>query len=130
MMLKEIGSDKYGRLIQQHISQAAYLAGLVEATPELELLAPCASNIVCFRFRGPGDAGAGDPDHERRLNALNDALIMRLQADGIAVPSSTTLKGKLAIRVCCVNHRSRREDYDVLIRETVRLGRALAAQSQ
>ena len=54
MSLKEHGIEKYGRLIAQNVAQARYLAELVEATPDLELLAPVDLNIVCFRFN-PGD---------------------------------------------------------------------------
>jgi glutamate/tyrosine decarboxylase-like PLP-dependent enzyme len=119
MMLKEIGVEKYGRLIAQNIEQARYLTRLVEASPALELLAPTASNIVCYRFTAPGL-------DESALNALNEELVMRLHEQGTAVPSTTLLKGKLAIRVCCVNHRSRHEDFDLLVQETLRLGGELA----
>jgi glutamate/tyrosine decarboxylase-like PLP-dependent enzyme len=62
------------------------------------------------------------------LNKLNDEILLRLQEEGIAVPSSTTLRGKYAIRVAITNHRSRREDFDTLVRETLRIGREIAAQ--
>ncbi len=118
MGLKAEGTDKLGRLIQQNVDQAAYLAARIDATPELERLAPVPLNVVCFRDRGEG---RGDP------NELNRALLVRLQEEGIAVPSHTTLDGRFAIRVAIVNHRTRREDLDLLVRETVRLGRALQA---
>jgi glutamate/tyrosine decarboxylase-like PLP-dependent enzyme len=38
MTIKEQGTEKYGRLIQQNIDQAHYLARLVERSPELERL--------------------------------------------------------------------------------------------
>jgi aromatic-L-amino-acid decarboxylase len=44
MTIKEHGTDKYGRLIQQNIDQAQYLALLVEAAPELELALPVLLN--------------------------------------------------------------------------------------
>jgi glutamate/tyrosine decarboxylase-like PLP-dependent enzyme len=54
MSIKEHGIDKYGRVIQQNIKQAQYLAELVEAAPELELVAPVPLNIVCFRYCADG----------------------------------------------------------------------------
>ena len=54
MSLKEHGVHKYGRLIQQNIDQARYLAELIEAAPELELVAPVTLNVVCFRYVAPG----------------------------------------------------------------------------
>jgi hypothetical protein len=50
---------------------------------------------------------------------------MDLQERGIAAPSSTVRDGRYAIRVANVNHRSRRDDFEVLVRETVRLGQAI-----
>ena len=108
MGLKEHGLNKFGRLVQQNCDQAQYLAGLVEATPELELLAPVASNVVCFRFRVPGLP-------EEALNELNGKLPMMLMGMGVAMISDTRLRGRVALRVCVVNHRSRREDFDLLV---------------
>ncbi len=108
MGLKEHGLSKFGRLVQQNCDQAQYLAGLIKATPELELMAPVASNVVCFRFRV---AGLSD----EVLNELNSKLPMMLMGMGVAVISDTKLKGRVALRVCVVNHRSRREDFDLLV---------------
>jgi len=119
MSLKEHGTQKYGRLIQQNVDQARHLAALVEAAPDLQLLAPVPLNIVCFRFIVDGRDDA-------ILNRLNEELLIQLHESGIAVPSSTTIDGKYALRVAITNHRSRREDFDVLVREVVRLGKDLA----
>src|SRR5690606_13319872 len=50
MALKQQGAKKFGRLIDQNIQQAHYLAEQVNAHPELRLMAPAPLNIVCFRF--------------------------------------------------------------------------------
>ncbi len=123
MSIKEHGLDKYARIIEQNVAQCRYLTALVEATPELELLAPTALNIVCFRY-----VAAGMSDEQ--LNALNHELLIQLQEAGIAAPSSTTLNGRFAIRVANTNQRSRREDFDLLVREVVRFGKTLAATSR
>lgn len=122
MSIKEHGIEKYGRMIEQNIAQARYLAQLVDNTPELERLAPAPLNIVCFRFK------AAHLD-KQALNKLNEELLIQLHEQGIAVPSSTLLNGNYAIRVANVNQRSRREDFDVLVRETVRIGKSLVAQA-
>jgi len=36
------------------------------------------------------------------------------------------LNGKYAIRVAITNHRSRREDYDILVRQVIEIGQELA----
>lgn len=115
MALKEHGLDKFRRLIRQNIAQARYLAALVEKQPSLELLAPVSLNVVCFRF-------TSTHLDENALNELNRELLMRLHEAGIAVPTSTVLQGKYALRAAITNHRSRKEDFEVFVRETVRLG--------
>jgi aromatic-L-amino-acid decarboxylase len=119
MSLKEHGVDKYGRLIQQNIAQARYLADLVGAMEQLELSAPVPLNVVCFRYIQAGL-------DEAALNALNKEILVELQEGGIAVPSGTTLQGRYVLRVGITNHRSRREDFEVLVQEVIRIGRRLA----
>lgn len=115
MELKHAGAAKLGRLIEQNVEQAAYLAALVEAAPRLDLLAPVALNIVCFRFFEPGVA-------DERLDSLNEELLMRLHESGVAVPSGTHVRGRYALRCAITNHRSRREDFAVLISTVERIG--------
>jgi aromatic-L-amino-acid decarboxylase len=119
MSLKEHGSHKYGRLIQQNIDQARYLAELIDAAPELELAAPVTLNVICFRYIRPSLDDAG-------LDALNKEILVELQEQGIAAPSGTTIRGKHVLHVAHTNHRSRREDFDILVREVIRIGKELA----
>jgi aromatic-L-amino-acid/L-tryptophan decarboxylase len=120
MSFKAHGVDALVRLVEQNVAQARHLAARVEASPSLELLAPVALNVVCFRY-APADL----PEAER--NAVNEEILLRLQEDGIAVPSGTVLGGRYALRAAVVNHRSRREDFDVLADAVERIGREVAA---
>jgi aromatic-L-amino-acid/L-tryptophan decarboxylase len=123
MALQEHGFRKYGQLVEQNVRQASYLASLVKDSAELELLAPVPLNIVCFRYTVPGW-------DEPALAALNQEILADLQESGVAVPSSTLLGGRFALRVAICNHRSRREDFDLLVREVLRLGRGRAEKPQ
>lgn len=115
MTLRAQGSDLLGQHIARNITQAAYLASLVDAADDMELLAPVPLNIVNFRYlRAKLDDAA--------LDALNRQILVRLQEDGIAVPSGTVVRGKYAIRVAITNHRSRDEDFNLLVNEVRRLG--------
>jgi aromatic-L-amino-acid/L-tryptophan decarboxylase len=120
MSIKEHGLDKYARMIRQNVEQARYLAGLVEAAPDLELVAPVPLNIVNFRYRGRGNAD------DETLNGINREILMQLHESGLAVPSNSILRGRYAIRVANTNHRSRREDFDLLVRTVQRIGADLA----
>lgn len=115
MGLKEHGILKYGRLIQQNIDQAQYLADLIKSTPEVELLAPVPLNIVCFRY-------ISNSLTDSLLNDLNRELLLRLQESGVAVPSNTMIDGSYALRVAITNHRSQRRDFDILVENVVRIG--------
>jgi aromatic-L-amino-acid decarboxylase len=120
LSLKEHGIEKYARLIRQNVEQAGYLAGLVRESPELELLAPVPLNVVCFRYTGgrPGRAGA-------ELDELNQRILFELHERGVAVPTNALIEGRFALRVAIVNHRSRREDFDVLVDAVRRIGREI-----
>jgi aromatic-L-amino-acid decarboxylase len=120
MSIKEHGSLKFGRLIQQNIDQAHYLAELVEQHPSLELMAPVPLNVVCFRFTVQGYR---DPD----LDDLNQKILVELQEGGLAVLSGTRIHGKFVLHMAHTNHRTRWEDIDILVNEVVRLGHLLNA---
>jgi aromatic-L-amino-acid decarboxylase len=104
------GADRLGAVISRTCALARQLARKIEATPALELLAPVELNIVCFGYR------AADAD------LVNAEIVGDLHESGIAAPSTTTLRGRLAIRAALVNHRTEPRDLDALIEATVRFG--------
>jgi aromatic-L-amino-acid decarboxylase len=112
--LKVYGSERLGRMISGTCALARELAQRIAVIPELELLAPVALNIVCFRYR------CADAD---RVNA---EIVIALQESGIAAPSTTTIGGKLAIRAAIVNHRTTAVDLDALLEATLGYGASLS----
>ncbi len=120
MALREHGIEAFGRLVDQNIAQGQFLTALISAEPLLELVAPTNINIVCFRYN-PGILTGS------LLKALNTEIMIRLQEQGTAVVSDTTIRGEHCLRVAINNHRTVRDDLQLLVRETVRLGNAIAA---
>lgn len=116
MSLKEHGREKYARMIAQNNRQAEYLADLVNRHPELELTAPVSMSITCFRMIHSGYS-------ESQLSGLNREILLRLQEEGIASPSSTILNGKYTLRIANVNQRTKMEDMDLLVSEALRIGK-------
>jgi glutamate/tyrosine decarboxylase-like PLP-dependent enzyme len=108
--IKANGVEKLGAVISRTCAQAQYLKHCIENEPALELLAPVALNIVCFRYRSE------NPDE------LNREIVADLQESGIAAPSTTTVNGCLAIRAAIVNHRTGTSDIDALIRAVMAFG--------
>ena len=102
------------------MAQIQYLCRLVDEEPVLERLAPAPMNILCFRYL---------PQNQPQTAAdeINKELLMQLQEKGIAAPSSTRLEGHFALRVANCNHRSRRSDFELLVREVKRLGAQIEA---
>ena len=77
-------------------------------------------NICCFRRTAPDLEAAA-------VDALNDEIVVRLQLEGIAAPSTTVVNGRNAIRVNITNHRTTRADLVLLVREVDRIALQLLA---
>jgi glutamate/tyrosine decarboxylase-like PLP-dependent enzyme len=114
--IKTYGAEKLGESIANTCALAQYMKQRIALLPQLELLAPVALNIVCFRYRC---------DNADQVNA---SIVVALQESGIAAPSVTMLSGQTAIRAAIVNHRTTQEDIDALLRETIVQGEALTAK--
>ena len=107
--LKVYGTAQLGSAISRTCALAEYLKSRIEQTACLELAAPVQLNIVCFRYRGS--------------DALNAEIVADVQESGIAVPSSTTIDGRLSIRAAIVNHRTQPRDIDALVEAVVKFGK-------
>ena len=93
---------------------AQYLKSCIQNNPKLELLAPVALNVVCFRYL------ASEADD------VNRQIVADLQESGIVAPSTTTVNGRVAIRAAIVNHRTGRKDIDALVEAVTAFGSARA----
>ena len=118
--MKEHGLERLGRKIADNCRQAEWLAERIGDHSNLELLAPVALNIACFRFVDRGLA-------EAEFDQINSDIVVTLQENGIAAPSTTRLGGRLAIRVNITNHRTTTADLEILISAILRIGKKLAA---
>lgn len=116
--IQEFGAARLGQVVDANISQAAYLANRVSSSDPLELLSYDGLNICCFRYTRPGLS-------EAELDSFNERLVIALQMDGVAAPSTTRIGEKLAIRVNITNHRTRHEDMDILLQAVLAFGRDL-----
>lgn len=112
--LKTHGVDAIAEVVERNISQAQYLKARIEAEDKLELLAPVALNIVCFRY-----------DFRYESNAKNARIVVDLQESGLAAPSSTIIDDVTAIRVNLTNHRTRESDLGMLVNAVLEMGKEL-----
>jgi aromatic-L-amino-acid decarboxylase len=114
--IKAYGAERLGAVISKTCLLARYLKQRIEDEPVLELLAPVALNIVCFRHRGD------------RADDLNRNIVADLQESGIAAPSTTTVNGCLAIRAAIVNHRTNSKDIDDFLQAALEFGSARSSR--
>jgi len=89
---------------------ADHLAARVASEPEMETWEPRGLSIVCFRVV-PGRL-RGD---EAALDALNRAVLTRVQLGGRAFVTGTVVRGRFWLRACIVNHRTTEADVDALV---------------
>nr|WP_249208555.1 pyridoxal-dependent decarboxylase [Acetobacter okinawensis] len=104
--LAGFGTDRLGQVVTQSCALACGLAGQVQTSAHLQLLAPVTLNVVCFRVVTP---------EVEDLDWLNGELVKDLQVSGIVAPSTTRIGGVLAIRVALVNHRTTEADVTILL---------------
>jgi glutamate/tyrosine decarboxylase-like PLP-dependent enzyme len=101
------GREGYAAMVERHVALASYLANLVEAATDFELLGSGLC-IVCFRYAPPG----ADPS---TLDALNAALGERLVDDGRVFAGTTRYNGMTAFRPAIVNWRTTEADVELLL---------------
>ena len=116
--LQVYGTEKLGKIISQTCDLAQYLVQQIAQHPSLELLAPVALNVVCFRYCGNTTMLVD----KHSIDDLNRDIVADLHESGLAVPSTTTIRGQLAIRVAIVNHRTDRHAIDVMLDAVLALG--------
>ncbi len=123
MCLKEFGLNKYRKLIAKNIEQAVYLGNKVIEHDQLELMTPVTMSVVCFQY-------VNESLNKELTDKINQEIIIQLQENGIASPSSTILWGKYCIRVCIVNHKTKKNDLDEFIFWIIKTGNKIMEEMQ
>ncbi len=120
MSIQTFGTSAFRRAVAHAIELADRAEARVKASPVLELLSPASLGIVCFRFR-PGPAV-----EDAKLEALNERIQGRVIESGTAMMSSTRLKGRYALRLCILSHRTTWRDVEETLAAVEAFGRELA----
>ena len=85
--------------VRRHIDLARYLEQIIEASPDLELLAAGPLTAVCFRYVPASMRG-----DDQSLNPLNQAITEDLQVEGRAFLAGTDIRGRFALRSCALHY--------------------------
>lgn len=119
------GVDGFRSQIGQDIRLIKYMAKLIEATPDLVLVAEPDLSIVCWRVEP--DCLRGD---EEALNKLQAQVIEELEKHNIAFLSKAKLHGgKIALRACVVNFRTTAADIEETVSASAKFGKLAASQA-
>ncbi len=97
------GTDQLGAVMAHTCALAQTMKQRLQIYPDLELMAPVALNIVCFRYRCDN------------ADAINAEIVVDLHESGIAVPSVSKFHGHTVIRAAIVNHRATESGIDALL---------------
>ncbi|MEO6527769.1 MAG: aminotransferase class V-fold PLP-dependent enzyme [Gemmatimonadaceae bacterium] len=127
LALRQVGRNGYVRMISDDMRLSRRLHELVSAHPELEPFTQGLS-ISTFRYVPPElRAGVGATDVEARLNAMNEALLDRIQSSGELFVSNAVIRGRYVLRACIVNFNTATIDIEAVPEIVARLGREVAA---
>ncbi|MFC1434381.1 aspartate aminotransferase family protein [Streptacidiphilus sp. N1-3] len=109
------GRDGIARDVAHCTAMARRLGELVDAAPDLELLAPVETSITAFRYAAEGVS-------EELLNRVNQALPVAIQQRGRTFATGTVLDGREALRACLINPAVAEDDLAVLVEEARTVG--------
>jgi aromatic-L-amino-acid/L-tryptophan decarboxylase len=118
LALRQAGRSGYESMIREDCRLARLAFDLADADPELEA-ATYGLSIATFRY-----APEGVPEEE--LDALNEALLARLERDGEVFLSNAVVDGRYVLRLCIVNFRTTEEDIRALPEIVRRVGAEVA----
>ncbi len=122
MTLLGYGARKLRAAIDENIQTMRYLGRLLDEAEDFERLIPVRLSLVCFRYLGTSLEPGRD---EIELDALNDAIFRRVEAQGRVAIGRVRIHGRTALRACCVKYRTEPEHVRYLVTVIREAGLAL-----
>jgi glutamate/tyrosine decarboxylase-like PLP-dependent enzyme len=101
MSIQVFGMAAFRRAVASGIDLAKRAEEYVRASDVLQIANPASLGIVCFRV----NPRAHDLD-DARLEQVNEGVQARVIDAGIAMMSSTRLRGLYSLRLCILNHNT------------------------
>jgi aromatic-L-amino-acid decarboxylase len=101
MVIRAFGADGLAARLRQQMAMAREFASWIDDAPDWERVAPVPFSLVCFRYAPHGTS-------EAERDALNAAILERVNASGKAYLSHTKLNGRYVLRLAIGNLRTER----------------------
>ncbi len=109
MQLRYFGLSGLRARLQEHIELAQELAGWIDDDPDAEVLYGVPFGTVCFRLRPRRFAGReGEAEVAPAIDALNEAVMNRVNDSGEIFLSHTKIEGTFVLRLVVGNLRMER----------------------
>ncbi len=118
MSVQVFGMAAFRDAVAQGIELAQRAERYIADSPVLRVTTPASLSIVCFRI-DPDGATVG----ERDLDEINRNVLARMFWDDQAFLSSTSLRGRFALRMCIINHTTTWDDVRATLEAIERFGR-------
>jgi glutamate/tyrosine decarboxylase-like PLP-dependent enzyme len=125
MSLKHIGVERYRQLLERDVELVEYLDRLVRNSDEFEPLCRPVLQMYCFRFL----PRSGKRLNDSELDVLNQKIVDMAQLTGKVFLTTTSVRGKTALRVSVTNHRTTRKDIKLTFDLLRGIGRELVQSS-
>ncbi len=116
MPVKTYGARRFRKVIDQCLDLTQYAAQLFAKSPHFEIITPPSLGVFTFRYV-PDRLPQDEADRKTFLNGVNEKLVRKAIASRKLMLSSTQLGSRHVLRLCVLNHRTRKED----MREALRL---------
>jgi aromatic-L-amino-acid/L-tryptophan decarboxylase len=85
--------------VRRHVDLARYMEEIIEASPDMELMAAGPLTAVCFRYIPANWQG-----DDQSLDLLNEAIMEDVQVGGRAFLAGTDIRGRFALRSCALHY--------------------------
>ena len=105
MSVQTFGMAAFRRSIAQGIELAERAEAYIRESDVLHIANPASLGVVCFRV----NSRAAELNNEE-LEEINKAVQARVIEEGVAMMSSTRLRGLYSLRLCILNHTTTWED--------------------
>ncbi|MEX0618420.1 MAG: pyridoxal-dependent decarboxylase [Pseudohongiellaceae bacterium] len=117
---RHFGQEVLGRNVKHNADCARYLAELVDASDDMELMVMPLLSICCFRYL-PVKLKGNLPD----IDELNVNIVETLARDGDYLLSPTLINRRPVLRVCICSHKTRASHMEELLVTVRAIGESL-----
>jgi len=104
MSMKTFGLETFQKSVTQAIDLAKWLQTELETRPHWEVITDPSLAVITFRLRPEGQDLS-----EEELDRLNQKVSDKIIADGKAMLATTKVHNKTVLRMCLINHRTKRK---------------------